>query len=180
MTKFLLSCLVVLCMALSGCAGNQREPEKIEPPEQKDTQEEVQKELSPAPSQAGKTEPPAEPDPAPEDDGFSGRWQAVEDSECYMDIAKEEDSYTLEIVKAGDSQGNTVWQAAGSYDEIWGGVAYTGAKYEEVVKDDGTVDRVPVPEREEVTGMVYLEEDGTLHWVDDFDHAGDDISFERE
>lgn len=37
-----------------------------------------------------------------------------------------------------------------------------------------------LPEREKVTGMVYLEDDKTLYWMDGFDHAGDDMSFEKE
>lgn len=179
MKKRLACCFVILCVALSGCAGNQRETQKTEPPEQEDTRQEVQDEAPAAPSQADESESFAEP--APEDDAFSGRWQAVESPQYYMDITKEDgDSYALEIVWAGASRGDVIWLAAGSYDETWEGVAYTGAKYEDVVKEDGTIDRTPIPEREEVTGMVYLEEDGTLRWIDDFDHAGDDMSFEKE
>ena len=181
MKKRLVFCFVIFCMVLSGCAGNQREDQKTGPLEQEDARQEVQDGASAAPSQAEGTEPPANPEPTPEDDAFAGRWQAVESPQYYMDIARGDgDIYTLEIVWAGASQGDIVWQAAGSYDKTWGGVAYTGAKYEDVVKEDGTIDRTPIPEREEVTGMVYLEDDGTLHWIDDFDHMGDDMRFEKE
>ena len=169
MKKRLVCCFVILCMALSGCAGKQGEAQK--PLEQEDARQEAG--ASAAPSQA------EEPEPTPEEDAFSGRWQAVESPQCYMDIARG-DGYTLEIVWSGASRGDIIWQAVGSYDEIWGGVAYTGAKYEDVVKEDGTIDRIPVPEREEVTGMVYLEADGTLRWIDDFDHMGDDMRFAKE
>ena len=182
MKKRLVYCLlVILCVALSGCAGNQRETQKSEPLEREDTRQEVQEGTSAAPSPADEPESSAEPGPTPEDDEFSGRWQAVESPQYYMDIVKGDgDSYTLEIVWAGASRGDVIWQVSGNYDETWGGVAYTGAKYEDVVKEDGTIDRTPIPEREEVTGMVYLEDDGTLHWIDDFDHTGDDMSFEKE
>lgn len=183
MKKRLTSCLLILCIALSGCAVNQREAQKMEPPGQEGARQEVQDGASAVPSQAEGPESPAEPDSTPEDedDVFSGRWQAAESPQYYMDIAKGDGgSYTLEIVWAGASRGDIIWQVAGSYDETWGGVAYTGAKYEDVVKEDGAIDRTPIPEREEVTGMVYLEDDGTLHWIDDFDHAGDDMSFEKE
>lgn len=174
MKKRLVCCFVMLCMVLSGCAGNRREA----PPEQEDTRQEAPDGASAAPAEGPEASP--EPDPAPEEDAFSGRWQAVESPQCYMDIAKADgDGYTLEIVWAGASRGDVVWQAAGRYDELWEGVAYTGAKYEDVVGEDGTVDRTPIPEREEVTGMVFLEDDGTLHWIDDFDHMGDDLSFEK-
>ena len=169
MKKRLVCCFVILCMVLSGCAGKQGEAQK--PLEQEDARQEAG--ASAAPSQA------EEPEPTPEEDAFSGRWQAVESPQCYMDIARG-DGYTLEIVWSGASRGDIIWQAVGSYDEIWGGVAYTGAKYEDVVKEDGTIDRIPVPEREEVTGLVYLEDDGTLRWIDDFDHMGDDMRFEKE
>ena len=169
MKKRLVCCFVILCMVLSGCAGKQGEAQK--PLEQEDARQEAG--ASAAPSQE------EEPEPTPEEDAFSGRWQAVESPQRYMDIARG-DGYTLEIVWSGASRGDIIWQAVGSYDEIWGGVAYTGAKYEDVVKEDGTIDRIPVPEREEVTGMVYLEDDGTLRWIDDFDHMGDDMRFEKE
>ena len=169
MKERLVCCFAILCMVLSGCAGKQGEAQK--PLEQEDARQEAG--ASAAPSQA------EEPEPTPEEDAFSGRWQAVESPQCYMDIARG-DGYTLEIVWSGASRGDIIWQAVGSYDEIWGGVAYTGAKYEDVVKEDGTIDRIPVPEREEVTGMVYLEDDGTLRWIDDFDHMGDDMRFEKE
>ena len=169
MKKRLVCCFVILCMVLSGCVGKQGEAQK--PLEQEDARQEAG--ASAAPSQA------EEPEPTPEEDAFSGRWQAVESPQCYMDIARG-DGYTLEIVWSGASRGDIIWQAVGSYDEIWGGVAYTGAKYEDVVKEDGAIDRIPVPEREEVTGMVYLEDDGTLRWIDDFDHMGDDMRFEKE
>ena len=181
MKKRLTCCILALCMALSGCAVNQRETQKTEPPEQEGTRQEIQDDASAVPPQAEGLESSVEPGSAPEDDAFSGRWQAVESPEYYMDITKGDGGvYTLEIVWAGASRGDVVWQASGSYDETWGGVAYTGAKYEDVVKEDGTIDRTPIPEREEVTGMVYLEDDGTLRWIDDFDHAGDDMGFEKE
>ena len=174
MKKRLVCCFVILCMALSGCAGKQGEAQKPGPLEQEAG-------ASAAPSQAEEPESSEEPEPTPEEDAFSGRWQAVESPQCYMDIARGDgDSYTLEIVWAGASQGDVVWQAVGSYDRIWEGVAYTGAKYEDVLREDGTINQTPIPEREEVTGMVYLEDDGTLHWIDDFDHMGDDMSFEKE
>lgn len=179
MKKFLVCCLLAFCMALSGCTGNQGEDQKTGPVEQENTRREVQDGAVVDTSQAKEPESPAESEA--EDDAFTGKWQAVESPQYYMDITKEdEDGYTLEIVWAGASRGNIVWQVAGSYDEAWEGVAYTGAKYEDVVKEDGTIERIPVPEREEVTGMVYLEDDGTLHWIDDFDHMGDDMSFEKE
>lgn len=181
MKKQLVCCFVILCVALSGCAGSQRETQKTGPLEQEDARQEIQNEAPAAPSQADGPESSVEAGPTPEDNAFSGRWQAAESPQYYMDITKEDgDNYTLEIVWAGASRGDVIWLAAGSYDETWGGVAYTGAKYEDVVKEDGTIDRTPIPEREEVTGMVYLEEDGTLRWIDDFDHAGDDMSFEKE
>lgn len=181
MKKRLVYCLLAFCVVLSGCAGNQREAQQTGPLEEKDTRQGVQDGASAAPSQAEEPELCGEPDSALEDDVFYGRWQAVENPQYYMDIAGGDgDSYALEITWAGASRGDIVWQAAGSYDEIWGGVAYTGAKYEDVAKEDGTIDRIPVPEREEVTGMVYLEDDGTLRWIDDFDHMGDNLSFEKE
>lgn len=177
MKQFWICCFAILCMALSGCAGNRQE----DPPEQEASRQGVQDQEAVVLPREGDLELPAEPDSAPEDNLFSGRWQAAETPQYYMDIAGGDgDSYTIEITWSGASRGNVVWQATGSYDETWEGVAYVGAKYEDVVKEDGTIDRIPVPEREEVTGMIYLEEDGTLHWIDDFDHAGDDMSFEKE
>lgn len=181
MKRRLAGCFLALCMVLSGCAGDRRAAREPGPLEQEDTGREVRDGASADRVRAKAPESSPEPDSTARDDEFSGRWQAIENPQYYMDITGgDEGGYTLEIVWAGASRGNIVWQAAGSYDETWGGVAYTGAKYEDIVREDGTIDRTSVPEREEVTGMVYLEDARTLRWIDDFDHTGDDMSFEKE
>ena len=180
MKKIWLCCAVLLCIVLAGCAGGQQAAQKTEPQEPGVAQQEVQNKESEAPPQANDVESPGKSETGAEDDAFAGRWQAVETPQYYMDISRNDSGYTLEIVWAGASRGNIVWRVTGTYDEDWGGVAYTGAKYEDVVQEDGTIDSVPVPEREEISGMVYLEDDGTLRWIDDFDHAGDDLSFAKE
>lgn len=181
MKYFWICCAAVLCIILSGCAGISRETAKAEPPEQIDTNAEVPDKGPEAAPPAEAPASPAEPESSPEDDPFLGRWQAAENPQYYMDISGGgEDGYTIEITFADDTKGNTVWQVSGAYDEIWEGVAYTGAKYEDTVNADGTVTRTPVLEREEISGMVFIEDGGILRWIDDFDHAGDDLSFERE
>lgn len=97
-------CFAALCMVLSGCAGNQMENQETGSPEQTNARQETQEQESGGPPQGEA--------PAPEDNAFSGRWQAVETPQYHMDIS--------------------------------------------------------------------LEEDGTLHWIDDFDHTGDDMSFKKE
>jgi len=88
--------------------------------------------------------------------------------------------YAIEISLSRSSTENTVWQLTGTYDEDWDGIAYTGAKYEETAADSGAVQRTPVPERGEISGLISLEDDGALQWTDDFDHTGDGLRFERE
>lgn len=180
MMKKLGICLfAALCAVLSGCAGAQREIREEAPPEQPEARQEAQDGTAAEPTREEPPEPSGKVVPAAEDGGFTGRWQAVENPECGLDIrGREEGGYTIEITCPG-GQGTAVWQAEGAYDETWEGLAYMGTKYEELVKEDGSVERIPAPEREEVTGMVYLEEDGALLWIDDFDHAGEGLRFER-
>lgn len=173
MKQYGICCIAVLCILLSGCAGGRREIDAPEPPDQ----EEPRQEAGDQPS--GLLPREEMPEAAPEDSAFAGRWQAVEAPQYHLEITGQDDgTYVIEVTCA--SRETTVWQVSGAYDETWEGIAYVGAKYEEVVREDGSVDRVPVPEREEITGMVYLEEDGVLRWIEDFDHAGDDLSFTRE
>lgn len=185
MKKFLVCCFVALCVMLTGCAGNQQRVQKPEPPEQEDVQQEVpggETEDSPQPEdQANPTEPDISPEDAAPPDQFAGTWRDSGTSQYYMKISRGgEDSYTIEINWSRSSQENTVWQLTGAYDETWEGIAYIGAKYEDITTENGTVERKPVLEREEITGLIYFEDDGTLHWIDDFDHTGDDLSFEKE
>lgn len=180
MKQIWICCAALLSVVLTGCAGSQQAAQKAEPQEQGVAQQEIQDQESEVPLQVNHSEFPAESETGAEDDAFTGRWQAVESLQYYMDISSNDGGYTLEIVWSDASRGDIVWRVTGTYDEDWGGIAYTGTKYEDVVKEDGTIDSIPVPEREAVSGMVYLKDEGTLHWIDDFDHAGDDLSFVKE
>jgi len=164
MKKFWVCCFAALCLTAAGCNGDRPQAEK--PPEQ-----EVQ------------AEPPAEPETeaTAATDPYAGTWRDSGASSCRMEIScADGGGYTIEISLSQSSTENTVWQLTGTYDEDWNGIAYTGAKYEETTSDSGAVQRTPVPEREEISGLISLEDDGALHWLDDFDHAGDDLRFERE
>ena len=167
MKKFWVCCIAALCLTAAGCNGDQRQAENLEPPEQ-ETQG----------AQETQEEPPAEPETEDTTDPYAGTWR---DTGAHMEIScADGGGYTIEISLSHSSTENTVWQLAGTYDEDWNGIVYTGAKYEETASDGGAVQRAPVPEREEISGLISLEDNGTLHWTDDFDHAGDDLSFERE
>ena len=166
MKKFWVCCIAALCLTAAGCNGDRPQEGKLEPPEQ-----EVRNDLPAEPE----TEDIAATDP------YAGTWRDTGTASCCMEIdCAGGGGYTIEISLSQSSAGNTVWQLAGTYDEDWDGIAYTGAKYEETASDSGAVQRTPVPEREEISGLISLEDNGTLHWTDDFDHAGDDLSFERE
>ena len=166
MKKFWVCCIAALCLTAAGCNGDRPQEGKLEPPEQ-----EVRNDLPAEPE----TEDIAATDP------YAGTWRDTGTASCCMAIGcADGGGYTIEISLSQSSAGNTVWQLAGTYDEDWDGIAYTGAKYEETASDSGAVQRTPVPEREEISGLISLEDNGTLHWTDDFDHAGDDLSFERE
>ena len=166
MKKFLVCCFAALCLTAVGCNGDRPQEAKLEPPEQK-----RQEELPPEP----------EAENAATLDQYAGTWRDSGGSPCYMEISCEDGGgYAIEINWSQSSTENTVWQLTGTYDEDWKGIAYIGAKYEDITSDSGSVQRTPVPEREEITGLICFEVDGALHWIDDFDHTGDDLSFEKE
>ena len=168
MKKFLACCFMALSMLLSGCAGEQREAQKPVP------------QIS-AQQEARAAESPTQPDKLEEQadvysDQYTGTWRDMEDPQYGMIISSADgSSYTIEVTWSGSSQSSTVWQLTGTYDDIWEGIAYVGAKYEEIEGE-----RLPVPDREEITGLFYIGENGALLWIDDFDHAGDRLHFVKE
>ena len=185
MKKFCMCCFAALCMVLAGCTGNHQRVQKPEPSEQENVQQEVpgrEAEDSPrSEDQANPIEPNIAPEDAVSSDQFTGTWRDSGTSQYYMEIIREgEDSYIIEINWNRSSRESTVWQLTGAYDETWEGIAYIGAKYEDITAENGTVERKPVLEREEITGLIYFEDNGTLYWIDDFDHTGDNLSFEKE
>ena len=167
MKKLWVCCFAVLCMVLAGCAGGRQEGRKPETPRQEETQREVQ---------SSRLEASAPPEIPVYADEYTGRWRASDAPQWAADIRSADGSgYTIEI--AGN---DAAWEASGEYDEVWQGIAYVGTKYMETTNSGGAAERRPVPDREEVSGFIYIEEDGTLVWVDDFDHAGDDLHFVKE
>lgn len=162
MKKFWVCCFAALCVALAGCAGGPKEPQKTEPPPQVTARQEV---------------PP--PEDAAFSDQFAGTWLARDMPQYRIHISSGDgERYAIEILRS--DSGRTVWRLTGTYDEIWEGIAYIGSKYEDVPAGEGTDGRTPAPDREEITGLLYLEDDGALYWLDDFDHAGDGLCFAKE
>lgn len=184
MKMFWICCLVALCLLLSGCAGFQQKERQEETPNQADARQEVLDKEPEFPLREEGPEVPAEPDAVKEteeNDAFVGKWHASDSSQCDMDIKRgDEGNYTIEIIKRRDPQEAAVWVLTGTYDEIWEGIDYIGAKYEEITGENGNAERVPVPEREEVTGLIFFKNDGILNWEEIFDHAGDDLDFVKE
>lgn len=175
-------CFTALCLMLSGCAGLPQRNQQEESPNQRNVPQEELDEKTEVVPQEEDSEIFTAPDAAAEDDyGFAGKWRASDSSQCYIDIKCGDDgSYAIEAIRSGDSQETAVWVLTGTYDEIWEGIDYIGAKYEEVTDENGNVERVPVPEREEVTGLIFFKRDGVLNWEEIFDHAGDGLDFVKE
>lgn len=69
------------------------------------------------------------------------------------------------------------WRFTGTYDEIWEGIDYIGARYSEQTLDGGEIQSTAVLEEE--TGMLYLDEGGVLQWEDTFEHMGENMKFGR-
>ncbi|MDE7242457.1 MAG: hypothetical protein K2O18_00535 [Oscillospiraceae bacterium] len=181
MRKLLASCLAALCLTLAGCGGGHQEEQNIKLPDQMDTQQEVQSSGSDFLPQAEKTEAPAVSGDQAFSGQFTGIWRAPDAPQYTVDISSGNGTgYTIEITCSVSSQENTVWQLTGLYDDIWEGIAYIGTKYKDITSEGVTVERVSVPEREEITGLLYLEEYGVLHWLDEFDHTGDNLYFVKD
>ena len=174
MKKFWVCCLTALCVVLAGCAGDPEENRETEPPPQIDARQEAP--LSEAlPPEA----PPSEGGAF--SDQFTGSWLAGDMPQYSINISSKDGAdYAIEILRSDSPADRTIWQLTGTYDEIWEGIAYVGSKYEEVPIGDGTDGRTPVPDREEITGLLYIEDNGTLYWLDDFDHEGDSLYFVKE
>lgn len=153
----------VLCLLLAGCGGKEAaeaEPEGLSLPAE-------------ASVLAVPPEPETPPAPAKAEarfsDQYTGVWRDGEDGasggQCAMTIACEDGAhYTIDITWAEDR-----WEYTGTYDEIWEDIDYIGTRY---AREEAAL--------EEATGLVYLDEDGTLLWEDTFEHRGDGLKFQRE
>ena len=165
---------------LAGCGIKTEPPAPSAPAPEPEIQTPAVPEPSPEPEA-----PPEDPSP-PELDGvaaqYVGTWRDAEDGasggQCRMQIACADGVYTIDINWSGGTGENTHWQYTGTYDDIWKGIDYIGTRYEEVIQEDGTVEQSIG--LEEATGLIYLDEDGTMLWEDTFEHRGDSMKFQKE
>lgn len=176
MKKFWVCCFAAACVVLSGCAKGQ--PEQTGQTDQADVpQETASGERQDLPQPEAPAGPEAPPEAEASGDPFIGTWQDPDTPQCRMEVTGGcGDGYAIEIVWSREPGESEVWQLTGTYDDIWEGVAYVGAKYTE----DASAARTPVPDREEITGFLSFADDGALSWIDDFDHAGDGLAFAAE
>lgn len=152
-----------LCLILAGCGG--KEPAEAGPAAPQVPAEASVLAVPPAPEEPSA---PAEPEERFSDQ-YTGAWRDAEDGasggQCAMAIACEDGvHYTIDITWADDR-----WQYTGTYDGIWDGIDYIGARY---AGEEAAL--------EEATGLVYFDEDGVLLWEDTFEHRGDGLKFRRE
>lgn len=165
---------------LAGCGIKAEAPAPSAPAPEPEIQTPAVPEPSPEP------EAPSEDPAPPELDGvaaqYVGTWRDAEDGasggQCRMQIACADGVYTIDINWSGGTGENTHWQYTGTYDDIWKGIDYIGTRYEEVIQEDGTVEQSIG--LEEATGLIYLDEDGTMLWEDTFEHRGDGMKFQKE
>lgn len=185
MKKLWVCCAAALCAVLAGCATNRQEPREPDPPvvQQAAPEEKtiIPDEGPAAPPQEEKREEPAAPEDAAPGDPYAGAWRDPKAPECRMEIGLGDDGvYSIEVTRTDSPQESTVWLLTGTYDEIWEGIDYIGAKYTETADAGGAVQRTMVPDREEITGLIFFRDGGPLQWEEIFDHAGDNLMFERE
>ena len=154
-----------LCLLLAGCGTQAAAPRPEE-------------ETKPAAEPSGA----AEPEPAEAEDGYTGRWrdqaEGASQGQCAMAVTKDSgDVYGIAIRWEREDGSADCWQFTGTYDEIWEGIDYIGARYREETSG-GEVQTSAVLAEE--TGLLYLDTDGALLWEDTFEHMGDGMRFERE
>lgn len=163
----------VLCVLLAGCSVTQSPSADLSagPPASAAQTE--------TPANPVKADAPPEEEPAPQGiaDVYVGEWQDAEDGpsggQCRLSIdCGANGIYGIDI-RWDDSR----WRFTGTYDEIWEGIDYIGARYSEQTLDGGEVQSTAVLEEE--TGMLYLDEGGVLQWEDTFEHMGENMKFGR-
>jgi len=128
---------------------------------------------SPAvPSDTGVSEPPQEdyPDTQPVSD-FVGTWTDV-DSMYQMDVSCSDDVYIIEIYQQQVDGESRQWSLEG-YSEEGNGVFYSGVYVDLYLRDDGTVGGGGAPS--DAAGVIFLTEDGVLHWVSDTGELESDV-----
>lgn len=160
---------LALCALLTGCAGGGPSP---------GTPSEPPLETQPEAAEPMETPPEAEEPVLAEDalTPFLGTWQDPDAPQCQMSVSREENGCRIDIIFTSGAD-RAIWQLAGSYDEIWEGVAYLGTRWDEHTLENGEVERTLV--REEATGLLYFDGGETLLWLDDFDHTGENLAFVR-
>ena len=91
---------------------------------------------------------------------FLGVWQDPDAPQCRIAISRNENGGCgMEVSWDNGGGENSLWRLAGTYDEIWNGVAYLGTRHDERALEEGGVERVPV--HGEATGLLYLQEGGS-------------------
>lgn len=128
---------------------------------------------SPAvPSDTGVSEPPQEdhPDTQPVSD-FVGTWTDA-DSMYQMDVSCSDDVYIIEIYQQQVDGESRQWSLEG-YNEEGNGIFYSGAYVDLYLRDDGTVGGGGAPS--DAAGVIFLTDDGVLHWASDTGELESDV-----
>lgn len=110
------------------------------------------------------TEPPQEdhPNTQPGSD-FAGTWVDA-DSMYQMDISCADSVYTIEIYQKQINGESRQWSLEG-YSEEGNGIFYSGVYVDLYLRDDGTVGGGGAPS--DAAGVIFLTDDGILHWDSD-------------
>lgn len=118
-----------------------------------------------APSQGIESSEPSQEDHpgiTPASD-FVGAWSDVA-SIYQMDISFANDIYTIDVSQQLSDSEWRQWSLEG-YSEEGNGIFYSGVYVDLYLRDDGTVGGGGAPNNAE--GVVFLTDDGILHWVSD-------------
>lgn len=111
------------------------------------------------------TEPPQDNQPPTATTGFVGLWQDASGA-CLMEISDADGDgiYTIDATQDLSDGEWREWSLDG-YSEEGNGIFYSGVYVDLYLRDDGTVGGGGAPN--DAAGVVFLTDDGILHWVSD-------------
>lgn len=109
---------------------------------------------------------------------FVGEWWDTYSQRCHMTIDSSDGVYyNIDINWSSGAEDNTHWSFVATYDSNSNGLIYTGCMYNEHYSNGGGMQETCVYSDGE--GLIFMGDDGMLHWEDYVENAGANCVFER-
>lgn len=107
---------------------------------------------------------------------FVGDWKDIFENVASLSVRELDGNlFDIEINLSTRLNYNIHWVFTGTYDEESDAIAYTGAKIEQTILEDGSKEENVLDSG--VTGILWFDDDGFLRWENDAEVLGNDFVF---